>query len=55
MRALRDQIDRFTTRIHNKDLDTGLDQVIASWRAAVAQLRAEPMGAPLPPLPGEEA
>ena len=52
MDALKDQIDRFATRIHNKDLDTNTDQVVAAWRAVVEQLRTDPSAA-LPALPGE--
>jgi hypothetical protein len=52
LRALGDQIDALTLRIHNKDNNTGIGEAVAAWRAAVAKLKAEPTGAELPPLPG---
>jgi hypothetical protein len=53
MIPLRDQIDRLQMRIHY-NREAGVDEVISSWRLAVAQLRVDPIGAALPPLPGEE-
>jgi hypothetical protein len=53
MLPLRDEIERLGMRVHYKDQNTGVDEVITAWRAAVARMRVDPQGAALPPLPGD--